>query len=447
MNLDHFQVKEFVKIRTETFRKGETPQEKAELDQAAVKKAIQVVQQNPPPENATVNPAIAYGPNIPEHARASARPEYKKRRTSGLGLMNSPVASSPLRGTGSNPPPVHAGQTASHASPVDNLPGTRPTRILLGYWKQSSEKIVEDKHAVYGILGANDMFRVKLMKETRDGRSLMGNFPTGPGALWIHWDEVEFENHLKALTRPEIKEYCRVRQRHLDDGEHPSQRVANETKAVYDAQARVAAGAGTPMRREEPPPAVMPLLKARESPAINGSGYDDGAYEASSIMAPPPIHPKHPDLRRGGSRGRHALPDLELRAANRPQAVDPHERTNNLARREVARLESSQARRDQRDAHRDANGLAQPHSQQNSQQSQQQSDFKDNVQRLNKVWAAQEQNRVKAGVEDCKTYSGIKYERKQSGPFQGKLVSGGTIISIDGEDYVEYRVLTKPTFF
>jgi hypothetical protein len=32
---------------------------------------------------------------------------------------------------------------------------------------------------------------------------------------------------------------------------------------------------------------------------------------------------------------------------------------------------------------------------------------------------------------------GIKYERKQTGPFEGKLVSRGTIISIDDDDYVE----------
>ncbi len=198
--------------------------------------------------------------------------------------------------------------------------------------------------------------------------------------------------------------------------------------------------------------APMPILKARDSAAVNGGGYDDSGHDArAGAMAPPPIQPKHQDLRRGGPRVRHSLPEVELRAANRPPSVDPLERTNSIARREVARLEHSQARRDQREAHREAyrdtNGMAAPQQYQQEQQLQQQSDFKDNVQRLNKVRAAQEQNRIKAGVEDSKMYNGIKYERKQNGPFQGKLVSGGTIISIDGEDYVEYRVLTKPTFF
>ena len=71
----------------------------------------------------------------------------------------------------------------------------------------------------------------------------------------------------------------------------------------------------------------------------------------------------------------------------------------------------------------------------------------DDMQRLNKVWARQETMRMKAGAEDAKMYDGIKYERKATGPFMGKLVSQGTIINIDGEDYVEYRVLTKPSFF
>ncbi|KAM5349496.1 hypothetical protein ACJ41O_006001 [Fusarium nematophilum] len=69
------------------------------------------------------------------------------------------------------------------------------------------------------------------------------------------------------------------------------------------------------------------------------------------------------------------------------------------------------------------------------------------IQRLNNVWARQESLRTKAGVEETKIYGGVKYERKYNGPFTGKLVSHGTIISINGEDYVEYRVLTKPSFF
>jgi len=72
----------------------------------------------------------------------------------------------------------------------------------------------------------------------------------------------------------------------------------------------------------------------------------------------------------------------------------------------------------------------------------------DDMMRLNSVWARQEAQRIRnAGQDDAKIYNGIKYERKATGPFQGRFVSQGTIISIDGDDYVEYRVLTKPCFF
>ncbi|KAH7418670.1 hypothetical protein BKA64DRAFT_739078 [Cadophora sp. MPI-SDFR-AT-0126] len=42
---------------------------------------------------------------------------------------------------------------------------------------------------------------------------------------------------------------------------------------------------------------------------------------------------------------------------------------------------------------------------------------------------------------DIRSHNGIRYERKRNGPFQGKLVSQARVISIGGEDYVEYRVL------
>ena len=91
---------------------------------------------------------------------------------------------------------------------------------------------------------------------------------------------------------------------------------------------------------------------------------------------------------------------------------------------------------------------------------QAQVELKNNLKKLNKVWVAQQQvgngvslnsNTAPATVpltvgEEVKYHNGIKYERKQAGPFQGKLVSAAQILSIDGEDYVEYRVLTKPSF-
>ncbi|KAK3315085.1 hypothetical protein B0H66DRAFT_333201 [Apodospora peruviana] len=472
VNLDHYQVKEYVKVRAETLRKDETPEEKRRLDDEAVKEAIRRVKANPPPET-NVPVAIAYGATIPEHAQMANRPEPKRRRVAGnLG--------------GPSPGPT----AVTNTQPLDNIPGTRPTRILLGYWKQSSELDPVNKHAVYGILGANDMFRVKLTRETRDGRQVQGNFPQGAGALWIHWDEVEFEPHLKHLTRPEIKEYCRVRQRQIDQGETVEDRIANETKAVYEGQQRarhIGAPAVAPPRNDDTGnnmhhPALAPMPHGGEGTLDDGCPLHNHNTNGNNHLTQPSptqiitsrdetlalpeveyFRTRRPDRR---SQNRQSLPDVELRAANRPQSIDPLERTNTIARREIARVEEAQRRADQRNASREVSvasggGLALPpgsgpgyappgqgyqHAAAGTPTGSRMI-FQDNVNRLNKVWAAQEANRMRAGDDDAKMYMGVKYERKQNGPFQGKLVSQGTIISIDGEDYVEYRVLTKPSFF
>ncbi|EAQ83771.1 hypothetical protein CHGG_10175 [Chaetomium globosum CBS 148.51] len=445
---NHHVVKEYVKIRAEDHRKDEVSEGRAKLDLEAVEKAAERVRTNPPPDAATA-PLVAYGPQVPANAVIPNRPESKKRRLAGsFGVPSeSPKSVQPS---------------------LDNIPGTRPTRILLGYWKLSSEEDPINKHAVFGILGANDMFRVKLTRETRDGRTVIGNFPSGAGALWIHWDEVEFDPHLRKLSRNEVKEYCRVRQRQLDFGEGPEERVANETKAVYEAQQRVvqSLAIGIPLRKDDPD--LLPIAM-KGAVVVDSYGHSSGS-PASSFVSPRITEELRQSRRlENGPRaaataaGRHPLPDVEFGAANRtPSGPSPAalERTNSLARREIARLEAAQARADLRAASREtslgpvaaaaaaaAAGLTSNHSAANGGDGNGNGHFQDNVSRLNKVWEAQEANRLRAGGEDAKIYMGVKYQRKQNGPFQGKLVSQGMIITIDGEDYVEYRVLTKPTFF
>ncbi|KAH6623034.1 hypothetical protein F5144DRAFT_595293 [Chaetomium tenue] len=445
---NHHVVKEYVKIRAEDHLKDEASESRARLDLDAADMAAERVRTNPPPDAATA-PLVAYGPQVPANAVIPNRPESKKRRLAGS------------FGVPSESP-------KSVQQSLDNIPGTRPTRILLGYWKMSSEDDPINKHAVFGILGANDMFRVKLTRETRDGRTVIGNFPSGAGALWIHWDEVEFDPHLRKLSRNEVKEYCRVRQRQLDFGEGPEERVANETKAVYEAQQRVvqSLASGIPLRKDDPD--LLPIAM-KGAVVVDSYGHSSGS-PASSFMSPRPTEELRQSRRlENGPRaaataaGRHPLPDVEFGAANRtPPGPSPAalERTNSLARREIARLEAAQARADLRAASREtslgpvaaaaaaaAAGLTSNHSTANGGDGNGNGHFQDNVSRLNKVWEAQEANRLRAGGEDAKIYMGVKYQRKQNGPFQGKLVSQGMIITIDGEDYVEYRVLTKPTFF
>ena len=111
-------------------------------------------------------------------------------------------------------------------------------RIMVGYWRGSSEKLPRDRHAVYGILGQNGTFRVKVVRETRYGRYVDGNFPSGAGALWIRYNDVKLEPLIKNLSRPELKEYCRLRQCQIDAGETVAERNANELCAADEARFR-----------------------------------------------------------------------------------------------------------------------------------------------------------------------------------------------------------------
>lgn len=464
VGLDHVQVKEYVRLRTDS--QEETEEERKAAERTAVKEAIRRVKENPAFDNPTTQPAIAHGPDLPDSAFSPGRPDAKRRRVSGgfaainPGGSNSPPERSPLLPSqpALQPRPAHVPKL--HGP----LPGTRPTRILLGFWKGSSEEDPRDRHAVYGILGQNDMFRVKVVRETRSGRFVDGNFPSGAGALWIQYEEVEFEPHLKPLQRSEIKEYCRVRQYQLDQGEVPEDRIGNEIRAVHEAQAR----AGSGYRHIHQPIAPYHPIAADDSDLTNGRSDVGGAQpelrqsRRGDSRATPRQSFNENDLRQSRAYAEQEPPRPDSRATNRGQNSDGMERTNALARREIARVEAAQGRADRHALHReraaalvaDAAAAAAaaavasvPTQTAVATNGKPRFHESEDMQRLNKVWARQESLRLKTGAEDAKVYDGVKYERKTNGPFMGKLVSQGTIINIDGEDYVEYRVLTKPSFF
>ncbi|KAH9907768.1 hypothetical protein F4778DRAFT_446348 [Xylariomycetidae sp. FL2044] len=486
IGLDHNEVKEFVKIRLGNIDDNESPQEKQRADVAAVEEAKQRLMANPPPEPVQPLP-VAYGVQIPAHLH-SARPDVKRRRTgSAVGTIadrdrdrsdfsehsdrahrteaqrlspdNSGYLQRPER-VPPTPPPAqpqpsqqqHQQQQQQQPQVLEPLDGTRPTRILVGCWSKSSAAEDRDRHAVYGILGANDMFRVKLVRETMDGRYKDGNFPVGAGALWIPYEDVKFLPHLAVLTRAEVKEYVRVRQSQIDMGEKDEDRVSNETRAVYDAQRRASMLA-------KPGPA------AHSAPRQHQLAQDRRAMRNSPKIEPHvPGHelrhdeyqPSRHDLRHGArqemptraSTAQQRMP-LHENETRQPEMVplghhpggDTLEHVQNVANREVARIEASQVRNNLQNADRAAFTAV------NTPQHHRQH-FQDNVHRMQQVWVQQEQGRLKTVNEDTpKMHMGVKYERRTNGPFAGKLVSQGQIISIDGEDYVEYRVLTKPSFF
>ncbi|KID81248.1 hypothetical protein MGU_11385 [Metarhizium guizhouense ARSEF 977] len=290
----------------------------------------------------------------------------------------------------------------------------------MGYWKSSRETDPQNRHAVYGIFRQDDAFCIMAVRETRAGLCLDGNIPSHPDAFQIPYEEVELEphysprdTHLKALSRQEAMEYCRVRQHQLDHGEISAERIENETKAVYEAQIRACTMLYTQSRNVTIP--MFPAFPQSDGDERLNGRHGYGGHELHQSRR---IEPRCIQVSPGGDE----------RQLDRLQSVAAVERSGASARREIARAEAIQGRH-----HYNTNGRIPFHK-------------PEDIQQLNRGWARQETPRMKSG-SDVKMYDGHKYERKATGPFMGKLVSQGTIVAIDGDDYVEYHVLTKPSFF
>lgn len=453
VHLDQHQVKEYVKIRAGyEDKEGENPKAN---DKAAVQQAIKASQARGPPPEGAIPPLIAYGATIPDHARISYSRAEKRRRTAAANghsetpdVQHAPPPPPQRLQAGPGPAFAQHMQTPPNPAIPADLAGKRPTKIMLGYWLESIEPNLADKHAVFGILGNNDMFRVKVGRETRDGRPMQSNFPQGAGALWINAHQWQKEEYLQDLSREELKEYCRVRQYQIDhQGERNADRAENIRLAILEARRR-AAYLGN---------------NKRASTANTNHPLPAGNQFTEAILAhetPIPAHETRQAIRRAGPaaitpagsfRQEQSPMTPGFRAANRGTPLPPHntdprlERANNLALHAVSRIEANQAKVEERDAHVNPSPYQMTNGH-NGHGGQNGDAFRENLGRLNNVWSQQEAHRIRVGNEDAKIHLGTKYERKATGPFAGKLVSQGAIISIDGEDYVEYRVLTKPSF-
>jgi hypothetical protein len=372
--LSSAEVKEYVKIRSET-KPEATAEERQEADGKAVLKAKAIVAQQE---------AASPGGKPIVHRHSLGRQSLNNRQS---------LPRQSLHKTPSFQAVNAADMQTPKASPFSE---GKPHGVLLGYWADSGEPREEDKHAVFGVLSGTDCFRVKVQRVTRDGRYVDGNFPIGAGALWLHYDKVVLEPHLASLTRPEVKEYCRIRQRDLENRESEKERKVNELRAIREAKAAVAAeGLNNGVDQSGPGPEMLePRHSARSEPRMSSRNQVEADAVAERI---------------------------------RQEKAEARERQNEKARKEVAMAEAVI-------------------------QEAAQMELKNNLKKLNKVWVAQQAatapNASGLGLDqEVKYHNGIKYERKQNGPFQGKLVSQAQILSIDGEDYVEYRVLTKPSFF
>lgn len=226
---------------------------------------------------------------------------------------------------------VHMTPTGPYAS------NEKPGGVLIGYWIGSSEQRLENKHAVYGTLGGSDCFRVKVTRVTRDGRYVNGNFPTGAGGLWLHYDQVILDDPLQGMTRPQIKEYVRIR---LQDQEveTDAERRANEERAIKEAKER--------------------------APADGLAGM--------SAMQLRPAATQSPDMElRHSARSEHRMVAKQQAEA---EAAAEERRKEKAAARE---LQHEQTRREVAQAEAGIQGAAE-------------AELKHNVKKLNKIWVAQQ---------------------------------------------------------
>ena len=371
--LSPLEVKEYVRIRSESQPEA-VEEERQDANMKAVVRAQTIVQDAAAQDIAT------------PPAKSASQRLSTGRAQNRQSLPRQPMAQTPSfkAVNAANPPTPKSSPAAAD---------TKPTGVLLGYWADSSEHLPEDKHAVYGVVGGTDCFRVKVQRITRDGRYVDGNFPVGAGALWLHYDKVVFEPQLRGLSRPEMKEYVRIRQRDLENKETEKERKANEAKALREAKEVVAS-----------------------------EGLNNGIG----------IEQKRPS------------PEVAVRHSSRTYAARQEAQADAATTTQKLRKEKAEAREKQHEKTRKEVAMAEAVVQEAAQQ-----ELRNNLKKLNKVWVAQQAATLPGTPpnEEIKYYNGIKYERKQNGPFQGKLVSQAQILCIDGEDFVEYRVLTKPSFF
>lgn len=273
--------------------------------------------------------------------------------------------------------------------------------VPLGFWTESDGACDEDKHAVFGVLIGTDSFRVKVARQTRDGRHRDGNYPIGPGALWIHYDKVFLEPHLRSCSRPEVKEYCRIRLEELQFKETEEERQANELRAVIRAKEIVAGG-----------------IPKRTTDLENINVRAEFENRKSTRVE---------QRRRSQQKVELDVSSDEAVTKSSKLQVEASEKKLAKSRRDALTAESSVVEAAEKE-------------------------LKSNIKKLNKVWVAQQAitipgvNSVNNIQSEIRYHNGIKYERKMNGPFQGKLVSPAQILTIDGEDFVEYRILTKPSF-
>ncbi|KFG85602.1 hypothetical protein MANI_016998 [Metarhizium anisopliae] len=292
--------------------------------------------------------------------------------------------------------------------------------VQLGTWIDSQVLQEDRKHAVTGFIDTVGRLQTHVLPETKHGESLASESPLPPGSgrCWIRFYKIKFSEHLHGLDHLQIKEYIRV----LSESRETRGRVpGDEEAAVQAAKYRLSKDPNwvkSKKRYIAYSDAERGLARVRASPGAAAVHW--------GRTGPLPIHSLHCETRtrerqlqdmgvtkeaQGLAHGGNGVAQNQAdgRMMDRGQAVEAAAATSSTSRRILFR------------------------------------EWKD-VQRFDDMCAVQETPRRGKSIRRAKMYNGIRYERQTTGAFIGKLVSRGVLINIDGEDYLEHRVLAMPGF-
>ncbi|KAK3190865.1 hypothetical protein K4F52_003182 [Lecanicillium sp. MT-2017a] len=365
---------------------------------------------------------------------------------------------------------------------------TDTSRILVGYWRESTET-EPNQHAVYGILSRDGKLRFKVVAETRDGLHING--PLNPGDSWIVYDEVGLEPHLEGLNRLEMKEYCRVREHQQGQGETKEESAANRLKAVDLAKeiAEAAYGHERPrnlrwarekcaderraQRKLKKKNAGAMAAAAAAAAAANvgkmkaGGQLTPASFEAKAEQAqqrahaPPPPPPPPEDMKqRSLPSAGEAVGQIDANAVKLPPLQNhlppppppPQETKRHSLPGEAKPAKSTTQRTPlrpdpvvEKSRRAPLPSAAEPRSRLPDSISGPMKTAPDSD-AASRDWhcAMQPVVGTMGPKGEVKSHGGITYKWKEGGLFSRMYVSPGSIITIDKEDYVEYRILTTP---
>lgn len=294
---------------------------------------------------------------------------------------------------------------------------SKTSAILLGYWAKALHPDPAMKNAVFGYVDTSGRFNLQVRKHTRDGRELNDNNPDFPGNGRVQKDHMVSEDHIKHLTHPEVQAYTR---RALAEGlpELSGQELKDAEIRIADEIVRERGSEiGQEKALEEGPRIKRKYTKrATIQPIHSMESLEDSMVDEVSMARP--LSRQNSQMSGGG-----AAFDPSASMGGLPASMANAQGQGFLQAQQPAQQAYGYQHQDVLQVSRGPNGSY-----------------------LINGTAYYPQHPVQAPVIDetgtIITNNGTQYTQKSTGAFKGKFVGAQKeVISINGDDYAEYRVL------